>query len=331
MQNLRSSSSTFVIAEAGINHNGDLETAKELIREAANADADAVKFQFWNAEKFHSEPDQIKRLRSLEFGDEEWKVLKDVADENNITFFGSAFDKERVDFLIDELNVPVLKVASGDLTHIPLLEHISTKETPVIISTGMATLGEVDRAFQTLESNDAETYLLECVSSYPVDIEDLNLLSIETLYQNFDCGVGFSDHTLGTTAPVAAAALGATIIEKHFTLDTNMEGADHQLSLEPESFKRMVEKIRAVESGLGNKRKQPLDLEADSINSMRRGLKTTKQLSIGDRLTSDKIKIARPASGLEPRNYNLVLGREIENSLDKNDPITWDDLLGQTN
>ena len=327
MRDIGSDEPTFVIAEAGINHNGSLETAKELIRAAADSSADAVKFQIWDAEKFHSKTEQIERLRNLEFTNDEWRELKMVADSADITFFASVFNKERVDFLVDELGAPIVKIASGDITHIPLLEYVAEKKCPVIASTGMATLREIERAVEALESNESPIHLLECVSSYPVDVSDLNLLAIQTLSEIFNYSVGFSDHTTGIIAPTSAVALGASIIEKHFTLDKEMEGPDHELSLDPASFERMVKQIRNVESGLGDGRKQPSKLERGSLSSMRRGMKTTRPIECGARLTSNKIKIARPATGIEPHNYDLVMGHTVKTSLDKNDPITWDDLL----
>jgi N-acetylneuraminate synthase/N,N'-diacetyllegionaminate synthase len=320
---------TFVIAEAGINHNGSLETAKELVRAASSCGADAVKFQLWNADTFHSESDQIERLRELEFDDDQWWELIAVADEEGIPFFASVFSEERLDFLVDDLDAPAVKIASGDLTHVPLLEHAATKNRPVILSTGMGTIAEVERAVEALEPNEAPVHLLECVSSYPVDVAELNLSVIKTLSRSFDCSAGFSDHTTGTVAATAAVALGATIIEKHFTLDTEMEGPDHELSLDPESFGRMVNEIRAIESGLGDGRKRPRELEAEATVSMRRGLTAARAVDRGERLTGDDVKVSRPADGIEPHHYDLAVGSVVQRSLGTNDPIGWDDLLSR--
>ena len=328
MRNIGPDEPTYVIAEAGINHNGELETARELIHAAAEASADAVKFQLWTADRFHTDPEQVTRLEELTFDDDEWRELKAVADAADITFFGSAFDEERVDFLVDELDAPLIKVASGDLTHTPLLEHVAGKNRPVILSTGMATLGEVERAVEALEPNEEPLYLLECVSSYPVDVSDLNLSVMQTLARNFDCSVGFSDHTTGTVGPTAAVALGATVIEKHFTLDTEMNGPDHELSLDPASFEGMVEQIRAIESGVGDGRKRPQEPEIEAAGSMRRGLKTTRPIERGAQLTPDSVKVSRPTTGIEPHNYDRVVGKTVREPLAENEPITWDCLLG---
>lgn len=330
MREIGADKPTFIIAEAGINHNGSLETAKDLIRMAAKSSADAVKFQLWNAERFHSNTEQIRRLNELDFADDEWRELKSVADSEGIPFFASVFDEERVDFLVEELDAPIVKIASGDLTHIPLLEHVARKDCPVIASTGMATLGEVERAVEALEPNNAPVYLLECVSSYPVNLSELNLSVVQTLARSFDCSVGLSDHTSGIIAPTSAVALGATVVEKHFTLDNDMDGPDHELSLEPNSFERMVEQIRAVESGLGDGRKRPRDVEKPALESMRRGLKTTCPIERGEPLTTEMVKITRPSTGIEPRQYDFVMGKVVQTSLEDNEPITWDDLVEST-
>jgi sialic acid synthase SpsE len=320
------SDGTFVIAEAGINHGGDSSVAKQLVREAADSGADAVKFQLWDAEEFHSERNQIKRLKELELSYETWRKLREIANEEEILFFASVFSHDSIDFLVDELDVPLIKVASGEITNIPLLEQISQKNVPVILSTGMATLGEVERAFEVLKNGPAQVSLLECVSSYPVEMTDLNLSVIKTLKRAFNCPVGFSDHSTGTVAPLTAVALGADIVEKHFTLSKELEGPDQKLSLTPDEFETMVEQIRKVEYSIGNGIKRPREPELDSRISMRRGLKARTEIEHGQPLSEENVKVARPSNGIEPTSLETVLGLRVQTSLSENDPITWDDL-----
>jgi N,N'-diacetyllegionaminate synthase len=318
--------STFIIAEAGNNHNGDLGLAKELVKEAATAGADAVKFQLWEASEFHSTPDQYNRLDSLQFAPAEWGEIKDVADNAGIPFFASTCTKASVDLLVDELDAPLIKVASGDITHIPLLEHIAEKNRPVILSTGMSTLGEVERAIEAVEPPNAQLCLLECLSSYPADLSDLNLKAIGTLESAFGHRIGYSDHTLGTIAPTVAVAMGASIVEKHFTLDNDMEGADHELSSEPGDFAMMVDQLRAIEEGVGDGRKRPMPAESESREVMRRGLKARDDIAAGEMFTAENVKIARPRSGIEPRSYDTILGRDAQTVVEQDEPITWDDV-----
>lgn len=327
MPSIGSDEPTFIIAEAGINHGGDLKAAKGLIRQAADSKADAIKFQHWYGEQFHSDPAQIERLQRLEFTQNEWLELKETADNNNIPFFASVFSTDSVDLMVDNLETPFIKVASGEITNIPLLEHVSTKQRPVILSTGMATMEEVDRALDSLTSLKAPVYLLECVSSYPAEMSDLDLRVIKTLKRAFGRSTGFSDHTTGTFATMTAVALGADIIEKHFMLDNNHDGPDQELSLTPKEFEAMVNQIRAVESSVGDGVKHPRKAESGSRTSMRRGLKANTSSEMGDVLTADRVKVARPSDGLEPRLLDTVVGRELQQPLDENDPITWDHML----
>jgi len=318
--------STFVIAEAGNNHDGELSVAKELVRAAASADADAVKFQMWDAREFHSIEGQYERLSALQFAPDEWRELKDVAEEEDIPFFASTCTESKVDFLVDELDAPIIKIASGDLTHTPLLKHVSKKNKPVILSTGISTIGEIERAIRAVNPRDADLHLLECVSSYPAEIAELNLSAIDTLRQAFGLPVGFSDHTKGIIAPTVAVAMGASIVEKHFTLDSDMEGPDHELSLEPKEFKKMVSNIRAIEEGVGDGHKRPMPAEGESRDPMRRGLKARTEIEAGETFSSEKLKVARPRTGIEPGSYELVLGRTAAHSIEEDAPVDWEDI-----
>ena len=272
----------FIIAEAGVNHNGSVELAKKLIDAAKDAGADAVKFQTFKAENVvvkdaqkaeyqketTGEGSQYEMIKKLELTEEDFRELADYAKEKDIMFLSSPFDKDSID-LLNELDVPAFKVGSGEITNFPLLRYIAKKGKPIILSTGMSTLGEIEEALDVIRSEGVEDIaLLHCVSNYPARIEDVNLRAMGTLKQAFKLPVGFSDHTLGITAPIAAVALGACVIEKHFTLDRNLPGPDHKASLEADELKEMVKAIREVEKVLGNGIKRPTK-EEEEIKKLR--------------------------------------------------------------
>ncbi len=316
--------STFIIAEIGLNHNGEVELAKNMIKKAKGCGANAVKFQMFDTDELYSKKSKIfDTFKSLEFTREEWQEIRDFAEEEEILFTSSVFDNKSVDQL-DELGSPMFKIASGDLTQIPLLDHISKKYKPTIISTGLSNISEVEEAVKTFYSNDnRKIALLHCVSNYPSSLDDLNLNVIETLKKAFRVPVGFSDHTLGVTAPVTAVALGADIIEKHFTLDREMEGPDQKLSLPPKMFKDMVEKIRGIEKGLGNGIKEPVEDE-DMIKRARRGISVRNHIEKGEEIKEEDLKITRPEDGIKPKYYGLVLGRKVRKTLEKDEPLKWE-------
>ena len=255
---------SLIIAEAGVNHNGSLDLAKKLINAAKESGADAVKFQTFktadlvtkNAEKAEYQKDtttensQYDMIKKLELSDDDFKELAKYADKKDIIFLSSPFDFESVD-LLDEISVPAFKLGSGEITNFPLLEHVASKGRPVILSTGMATMDEIEEAVNFLHNKTNDLILMHCITSYPAKIENVNLKFIETLRSTFKLPVGFSDHTLGIEMPIAAVARGCCVIEKHFTLNKNLEGPDHKASLEPSEFKKMVLSIRNVEKGIG--------------------------------------------------------------------------------
>lgn len=317
---------TFIIAEIGLNHNGDVEIAKKMIKKAKECGADAVKFQIFDTDELYSPESKVFDLfESLEFSEEGWRKIRDFAEEEDILFTSSVFDKKSVDLLYD-LGSSMFKIASGDLTHIPLLDHISKKDRPTIISTGLSNISEVEEAVKTFYSNDnRKIALLHCVSNYPSLIENLNLKVMETLKKAFKVPVGFSDHTLGVTAPVTAVALGADIIEKHFTLDRDMEGPDQKLSLPPDMFKKMVEKIRGIEKGLGEGIKEPVE-DTGMIRRARRGISARNVIREGDEIKKEDLKITRPEDGIKPKYYDLVLGRKARKTIDKDEPILWEHI-----
>lgn len=315
--------STFIIAEIGLNHNGEIDLAKKMVKEAKRCGANAAKFQMFNTEELYSrEHDHFEMFDSLQFSNEEWQEIRDFAEKEDMLFTASVFDKDSADFL-HELESPMFKVASGDLTHIPLLDHISKKKKPTVISTGLSNISEVEEAVNTFHSNDNHNFsLLHCVSNYPSSLENLNLNVIETLKRAFGVPVGFSDHTLGKTAPVTAVALGADIIEKHFTLDREMEGPDQELSLPPDMFKDMVENIRGIEKGLGNGIKKPVEGE-EMIKNARRGITVRNTIEKGEKITEEDLKITRPERGIEPKFYDVVVGKKAEKTIEKDEPLKW--------
>jgi len=296
----------FIIAEAGVNHNGSVELAKKLIDAAKDAGADAVKFQTFKAESVvvkdaqkaeyqketTGEGSQYVMIKKLELAEEDFRELADYAEKKDIMFLSSPFDKDSVD-LLHELDVPAFKVGSGEITNLPLLRYIAKKGKPIILSTGMSTLGEIEEALDVIRSEGVEDIiLLHCVSNYPARIEDVNLRAMGTLKQAFKLPVGFSDHTLGITAPIAAVALGACVIEKHFTLDRNLPGPDHRASLEPDELKEMVKAIREVEKALGNGIKKPTKEEEKIKKVAGRSIVAKVDISKGTRTPFTKFVLA---------------------------------------
>jgi sialic acid synthase SpsE len=316
---------TYVIAEAGINHNGDFDTAKQLVQEAATVGANAVKFQIWDAPKLSSDSDFIKDLTSWELKRDEWNELNNIANRRGVDFLASVFDQQSVDILTD-FNPKFIKIASGDLTHTPLIDYIAAQDIPIILSTGMATMEEVSRAVRTIREHHDNLVLLHCISSYPVGIEQLNLRSIDVLRDAFYLPVGYSDHTLGTLAPSVAVSRGARVVEKHFTLDKTMEGPDQELSAEPDEFAAMVEQIRQIEKSKGEREIATQPVEEDSKTAMRRSLTARSTIKKGETISEDKVKIARPEQGIPPNQLTTVLGRLAGRDIETNESIRWSDV-----
>lgn len=331
----------FIIAEAGVNHNGDMGLAKSLVEAAARAGADAVKFQTFRAEKMVSAEapkatyqiettdaaeSQLDMLRSLELSPEMHHELKSVCQDQGVLFLSSAFDHESVDLLAD-LEVPALKVPSGEITNLPLLAYMAQKGKPLIVSTGMADLAEVAEAVQAIEDTGSrELTLLHCVSNYPADAADVNLNAMDTMYRAFGVPVGYSDHTQGIHIPLAAVALGACVIEKHLTLDRSLPGPDHRASLEPGEFGEMVSGIRAVESAMGSGRKQPAPSEANTADVARKSLTAAADIPAGTVLSSNLITAMRPGTGLPPAIYRHLLGRTAKVDIKNGSMLTWEML-----
>jgi len=328
----------FIIAEAGVNHNGKLELAKELVDEAKKADVDAVKFQTFKAKDFVNkksemadyqkenigkDQSQYEMIKEKELSHEEFKELKEYCDDKGVLFLSTPHTEAAMEFL--EPLVPAYKIGSGDLTNLPFLEKIAKKEKPIILSTGMATLGEVEEAVQKIENTGNEDLiLLHCITNYPTQIKNINLRSMMTLKKAFKTIVGFSDHTLGITAPIAAVSLGAKVIEKHFTLDKSMEGPDHKASLNPKELKKMVEEVRDVEKSLGDGIKKPTKEEEKIKKIARKSLVSSCKISKGQRITEDKIIIKRPGTGIKPKHMDKVIGKKSKTLIQEDELLKWE-------
>jgi N-acetylneuraminate synthase len=314
----------FVIAEAGVNHNGDLTMARSLIDVAADAGANAVKFQTFHSDRIATAEapkagyqlqttgeaeSQLEMLRRLELSAEAHRQLHSYCSERGIVFLSTPFDEQAADFL-DELGVPAFKISSGDLTNSPLLEHVAQKGKPVILSTGMSTLEEVTEAVSILRAAGCEDFILmHCVSNYPANPADVNLRAMQTMQAGFNVPVGFSDHTEGIEVALAAAAMGACVIEKHFTLDRGLPGPDHRASLEPAELRRLIQGIRRVEAALGDGRKVPAASELETAKVARRSLVAARDIPAGATLERNMIVLKRPGTGLSPSMLGNIVGR----------------------
>jgi N-acetylneuraminate synthase/N,N'-diacetyllegionaminate synthase len=331
----------FIVAEAGVNHNGKVDLGKKLIDVARVSGADAVKFQAFKVRKVVTKyaekadyqkqtglkESQYEMLKKLELASEDIKKLFDYAKRRKITFLASAFDEESVD-LLDHLGVCAFKVASGEITNFPLLRYIAGKKKPIILSTGMSTYEEIEEALGTLRKSGAEEIvLLHCVTSYPARIEDANLRNIETLRNKFKLPVGFSDHTLSIAVPVAAAALGAVLIEKHFTLDKNLPGPDHKASLEPDQLKEMIAAVRDVEKALGTGKRKLTRDEEKIKNLVRRSVVARVNIRRGEVITKSMLDTKRPGTGMDPRNMDLIIGRRAKRKIARDEQIAFEQLV----
>lgn len=332
-------SETFIIAEISANHNHNIEIAKKMISEAKKAGADAVKLQTYTADTLtldcHNEFFQINqgtvwdgttlyKLYQEAYTPWEWhKELMEVAKKEDIICFSSPFDKSAVDFL-EELDVPAYKVASFEITDISLIKYIAEKGKPIIISTGVATIQEIQDAVNICKSvGNEQIILLKCTSAYPAKLEDVNLNTIPNMSETFDVICGLSDHTLGTTVPVGAVAIGAKVIEKHFILDRSMGGPDSAFSLNIDEFAEMVSNVRDIEKALG---KVTYELNEKSLKNREfsRSLFISDNIKKGDKFTEHNIRSVRPGFGLKPKYINEILDKECNQDLEKGTPMRWE-------
>ena len=332
-----------IIAEAGVNHNGSVGNALRLVDAAAEAGADYVKFQTFKADRLVTtearkasyaqrntgkDDGQMDMLRSLELDESAHRRIIERCIKSDIHFLSTGFDEESLEMLV-AMNVDRIKIPSGELTNLSYLRKVASFRLPVILSTGMASLEEVREAKMALEEsglNPDEITLLHCTTEYPAPFHEVNLRAMLTLEQELGVPVGYSDHTLGIEIPIAAAALGATVIEKHFTLDRNMEGPDHKASLEPDELKSMVSAIRNIERALGNGIKQPQESEVANIAVARKSIHMSRECSAGEALNADMLVMLRPGDGISPMNVDLLLGKRIKRNLSMHHKLHMNDL-----
>lgn len=321
-------SHVLIIAEAGVNHNGSVETAKRMIDKAVEAGADVIKFQTFKSEKLVSKSakqaeyqkknianaendSQLDMLRKLELSESDHNELMDYCAKKQIRFFSTAFDMESIDYL-HSLQVGLWKIPSGEITNYPYLKKIAGFSEPVILSTGMCELQDVSEAISVLCDNGLrkeQISLLHCNTEYPTPFEDVNLLAMNELREKFGVRVGYSDHTKGIEVPIAAVALGAEIIEKHFTLDRNMEGPDHKASLEPDELKAMVAAIRNIERALGNGHKRVSESERKNIAVARKSIVAARDIKAGEVFSETNLTVKRPGNGISPMRWEEVIGK----------------------
>jgi N-acetylneuraminate synthase/N,N'-diacetyllegionaminate synthase len=333
-----------IIAEAGVNHNGNREQAARLINVAANAGADFVKFQTFNVDKITSkkagkadyqknignkDDSQYDMLKDLELSDEDHRFLVKKCEEYDIQFLSTAFDIDSIE-LLDALGLPFFKSPSGEITNYPYLRALGEKGKPVVLSTGMATMEEVKEAIGVLTEfglTKQQITVLHCNTEYPTPMEDVNLKAMNTIEKELGVDVGYSDHTLGIEIPIAAVARGAKVIEKHFTLDRELPGPDHRASLEPDELNKMVEAIRNTEKALsGDGEKKPSKSEQKNIDIARKSIHLARDVSKGDYIKENDLMPLRPGNGISPMNWNKVIGKTATKSLSKNEQLSWTNL-----
>lgn len=328
-----------IIAEAGVNHNGSLEIAKRLVDEASSAGVDIIKFQTFKAEKLVSkaakqaqyqkknigkgEETQYAMLKKLELSNEQHEELIAYCKSKNIRFFSTAFDMDSIDYL-HSLNLGLWKIPSGEITNYPYLKKIASYKEPVILSTGMSELIDIENAINVLVTNGVPKDIitvLHCNTEYPTPMKDVNLKAMLEIKEKFGVKVGYSDHTEGIEVPIAAVVLGATVIEKHFTLDKNMEGPDHKASLEPSELRAMVKSIRNIEQALGTGHKTISESERKNIEIARKSIVAAKDIKEGEIFTEDNLTVKRPGNGISPMEWENIIGKAAKRDFQEEELI----------
>ena len=331
---------TLIIAEAGVNHNGDIEIAKKLVRAAAAAGADLIKFQSFLTEKSISkaapkaeyqiqatgaDESQYDMVKKLELSKDDHSILVAECARYGISFFSTAFDSDSLDMLMS-FDLDYIKIPSGEITNMPLMRHMGSFGKRIILSTGMASLGDIEAAIEVLVLSGVSRNhitILHCTTEYPAPFNEVNLKAMVSIKSAFGLDVGYSDHTRGIEVSIAAVALGARVIEKHFTLSRGMEGPDHKASLEPEELKLLVSSIRNVEIALGDGVKKATDSEHKNKLIARKSLVAIKNIQVGDIFTSDNVGIKRPGTGISPMNWDKIIGRSASRYFKIDEQITW--------
>jgi N-acetylneuraminate synthase/N,N'-diacetyllegionaminate synthase len=331
-------SKVFIIAEAGVNHNGDINLAKKMIDKAVEAGVDAIKFQTFKAknlvtkdakqakyqiDNLNKETSQYEMLKKLELDYDKHKELMDYCEEKNVIFLSSPFDLESVE-LLDKLGMTIFKIPSGEINNVPYLRKIARTNKKVILSTGMSRLSDIEFALRIFRENgNYDVTVLHCNTDYPTKMKDVNLNAMKTIREAFKVKVGYSDHTLGIEVPIAAVALGATIIEKHFTLDKSMKGPDHKASLDSIELKAMVKAIRNIEVALGNGVKTLTQVECENIKVVRKSIVASKEIKKGERFTEKNLVIKRPGIGIAPNRWDEIIGTIATEDYEKDELIRW--------
>ncbi len=332
----------FIIAEAGINHNGSMKLAKRLVDVAKDAKVDAVKFQTFKTE-LNVTPDtemasyqkqntgkqesMYDMLKKVELSEDDFKEIKEYCDKKKIMFLSTPHSNGWSVDVLEKLNVPAHKIPSGEIINLPLLEYVGKTGKPIILSTGMATLQEIEEAINTIKkTGNDKIILLQCTTQYPCLPEDANIKAMHALSKKFKTLVGFSDHTTEIVTPALAVAAGACVIEKHFTLDKNMEGPDHKASLEPQEFKEMVETVRYAEKALGNGIKKPTRAEVEIAKVSRKSIVAAKDIKKSQVIIKDMLAIKRPGTGIAPKYFNEVIGKKTKKDIKKDSLVRWKDL-----
>lgn len=342
---INKSEHVYIIAEAGVNHNGDMQKAIDLIKAANQSGADAVKFQSFKADKLVSkaakkakyqsdnigdgDDSQYNLLKSLELSEQDHIILMKESHKRGIQFLSTAFDVDGIDFL-DNLGLPIFKSPSGEITNYPYLRHLAEKGKPIILSTGMANMGEIEAALDILTDNGLDKKditVLHCNTEYPTPMVDVNLKAMNTINKQLGVHVGYSDHTLGIEVTIAAVALGAKVIEKHFTLDRNLPGPDHRASLEPNELKEMVAAIRNIEKALsGNGKKEPSPSELKNKEVVRKSIHTIRSMNAGEVIKEEDIIALRPGNGISPMEWKNVIGKKVNRAYTATEMLDWSSL-----
>lgn len=322
----------YIIAEIGANHNGSMELAKKLIKLAKESGADSAKFQSWSKknlfskELYEKNPDLEQQLDEWSLNYNQFVELKKTCDKEDITFSCTPFSKQDVDFLVDELQVDFIKVASMDLNNLPFLKYIASKNKPIILSTGLGSFKEIQKAVETITSEHDNLILLHCISMYPPNINQINLNNIDMLGKEFNLPVGFSDHYPDEKFSLAAVVKGASVIERHFTLDKNMNGWDHQISSDADGMKRLVKTAELINQSLGSYDRIVYEDEKKQRESFRRSAVAKKDLRKGDIIKEENIEFKRPGNGIPPNKMNIIIGEKINKDIPKDTIISLDNL-----
>ncbi|CBH23620.1 Sialic acid synthase [Salinibacter ruber M8] len=335
----------FIVAEIGSNHNGDMDLCRDIIDAAVGAGADAVKFQSWTEETLISEEEYQRNteyenkkkhfgtlremVREYQLTPDQHHTIQEYCQERDITFCSSVFSEQEAD-LLEDLDVPFYKIASMDINNLPLLDYVAHKGRPMIVSTGMATMAEIEQAVHTIqEAGNDEIVLLHCVSVYPPDMDLMNLRNMETLQTAFDVPVGFSDHTLGTSIPLAAIARGACVVEKHFTIDKDLPGWDHAISSDPEEMETLATEGKRIQRALGSSVRTVSQEEHEKRKQFRRSAIAQKPLAKGETLRSEDIAFKRPGNGIGPDEFEYAEGRKVAKSVKEGHVVHWHHLSGE--